>query len=390
GLVGVLFWLRSRSAATVTGADDKGAALARARARLASRPTDLAAHLALLRVLSERDDPDAFSAALDDMYRHVDDDGDSVWQQALTLAASSAPEHPLLTPPETAQVGFEDGDEVRDDRTREMLGILDKPESPDDQAFVAEVDVDDTMDEEDEFFAQVDEQQRTRLQPSSGPEDDEPAGEEIEGVDLDLAELADRLDGERAEGEAVEPNAEAGYEFDFSSRSDDAAADSDKPDDDASSADEPLDLDDDTMPGIVDADEDDMSDFERDLLEIEGAGGDDSQQETPAAESEQPSDEEFEAFLRDESDRGEEALADASADHAGADEPIEEIDPSDAGVGDGDFSLADDDAEVKLDLARAYLSMDDPDSARTLLEEVLAGGSAEMREQARQLIDSIS
>lgn len=384
GLGGALFWLRSRSAGagTVAGSGDKGVALARARARVASKPSDLAAHLALLRVLSERDDPDAFSAALDDMYRHVDDDGDTAWQQALTLAARSAPDHPLLTPPETANVDFDDGDDGLDDRTREMLGILEKPDSPDDREFAAEMDVDDTVEEGDDFFEPVDDQQRTRLQVAPDSDEDESAGEEVEGVDLDLAELSDRLDGERDEGEDADTSADAGYEFDFSSRSEATTADdSGEHAAEASPADEPLDLDDDTLPGVVDSDEDDMSDFERDLLEIEGAGGDDAMPEAPAASSEQDSDEEFEAFLRDERDRGEEDLAE---------EPADEIESTDAGDAAVEGSLADDDAEVKLDLARAYLSMDDPDSARTLLEEVLAGGSAAMREQARQLIDSIS
>jgi pilus assembly protein FimV len=33
--------------------------------------------------------------------------------------------------------------------------------------------------------------------------------------------------------------------------------------------------------------------------------------------------------------------------------------------------------------------MDDPDSARTLLEEIIDGGSSAMREQARKLLDGL-
>ncbi|MEE4638434.1 MAG: FimV/HubP family polar landmark protein [Wenzhouxiangella sp.] len=51
--------------------------------------------------------------------------------------------------------------------------------------------------------------------------------------------------------------------------------------------------------------------------------------------------------------------------------------------------LGDEDAEVKLDLARAYISMEDPDSARTLLDEVLSDGSPSHREQAQKLLDSL-
>ncbi len=53
------------------------------------------------------------------------------------------------------------------------------------------------------------------------------------------------------------------------------------------------------------------------------------------------------------------------------------------------FSLGEDDVEVKLDLAQAYLSMDDPDAARTVLEEVLNEGSPQQQEQARKLLDGI-
>lgn len=53
-------------------------------------------------------------------------------------------------------------------------------------------------------------------------------------------------------------------------------------------------------------------------------------------------------------------------------------------------ALSDEDAEVKLDLARAYISMEDPDSARTLLEEILADGSEAQRKQAQKLMDQLS
>jgi len=61
--------------------------------------------------------------------------------------------------------------------------------------------------------------------------------------------------------------------------------------------------------------------------------------------------------------------------------------PSSSGSDEG--GLRDEDAEVKLDLARAYLSMDDPELARTLLEEIVSGGSVAMRERAQSLLDEI-
>ncbi len=44
---------------------------------------------------------------------------------------------------------------------------------------------------------------------------------------------------------------------------------------------------------------------------------------------------------------------------------------------------------TKLDLARAYMDMGDPDGARNILQEVLAEGSSSQKQEARRLIDSL-
>ena len=44
---------------------------------------------------------------------------------------------------------------------------------------------------------------------------------------------------------------------------------------------------------------------------------------------------------------------------------------------------------TKLDLARAYMDMGDPEGARSILEEVLAEGSASQKSEARRLVDSL-
>jgi len=58
-----------------------------------------------------------------------------------------------------------------------------------------------------------------------------------------------------------------------------------------------------------------------------------------------------------------------------------------AGTEDDIFAQSDDDIDVKLDLAKAYLSWDSMDSARTLLEEVMREGNDAQREAARKLLD---
>ena len=46
-----------------------------------------------------------------------------------------------------------------------------------------------------------------------------------------------------------------------------------------------------------------------------------------------------------------------------------------------------DQAQNKLDLARAYLELDDTENARAILDEVLSEGNAAQREEARQLLE---
>jgi pilus assembly protein FimV len=44
---------------------------------------------------------------------------------------------------------------------------------------------------------------------------------------------------------------------------------------------------------------------------------------------------------------------------------------------------------TKLDLARAYMDMGDPDGARSILDEVLAEGNASQKQEAQRLMESI-
>ena len=44
---------------------------------------------------------------------------------------------------------------------------------------------------------------------------------------------------------------------------------------------------------------------------------------------------------------------------------------------------------TKLDLARAYVDMGDPDGARNILEEVLTEGSVSQKQEAQRLLDSL-
>ena len=60
-----------------------------------------------------------------------------------------------------------------------------------------------------------------------------------------------------------------------------------------------------------------------------------------------------------------------------SDEDVVDVD-SDAGIG------------AKLDLARAYIELDDPHSAKSLLQEVIEKGEPEQQMEAQELLDNIS
>jgi pilus assembly protein FimV len=50
----------------------------------------------------------------------------------------------------------------------------------------------------------------------------------------------------------------------------------------------------------------------------------------------------------------------------------------------------DDEVSTKLDLARAYLDMGDPEGAGDIIDEVLAEGNDEQKAEAQKLKDQLS
>ena len=57
---------------------------------------------------------------------------------------------------------------------------------------------------------------------------------------------------------------------------------------------------------------------------------------------------------------------------------------------DLDFLSGTDESETKLDLARAYIDMDDKDGAKEILQEVLEEGSDQQKQDASKLMDSMA
>ena len=56
---------------------------------------------------------------------------------------------------------------------------------------------------------------------------------------------------------------------------------------------------------------------------------------------------------------------------------------------EGDFFASEDYVETKLDLATAYLDMEDPVGARSLLEEVLKEGNSDQQQRAEELMQRL-
>ena len=70
-------------------------------------------------------------------------------------------------------------------------------------------------------------------------------------------------------------------------------------------------------------------------------------------------------------------------------EDLPEADGVPAAESDDEFFAGEDAIGTKLDLAKAYLDMGDPEGARSMLEEVLAEGAPSQQDEARKLISEI-
>jgi pilus assembly protein FimV len=97
------------------------------------------------------------------------------------------------------------------------------------------------------------------------------------------------------------------------------------------------------------------------------------------SESAQPA---HEIEIEDESESEPQAEHDADATSE-----LSEEEPHDEAQGGAGFGG--DAVDTKLDLARAYMDMGDPDGARAMLEEVLTEGSQSQRDVAQKLLDEI-
>ncbi|TVS11663.1 MAG: hypothetical protein EA419_07435 [Wenzhouxiangella sp.] len=286
--------------------------------------------LAELYRLADQEDREAFANVFERFETEVSDPSDSRWVEANDLARQIIPGHPLV---QARQPGDDDAVADQTDEDAEALfGILDSDEeSPPGE----EVSGPDFGYEE-------------------GPDRSEGLTESEEHADL--AKLSNRLDADERDGRASDS---------VRLEEDEAAAlfpepgQTTLPDEDEE-ADKPLSLDFD-FSSREDAGDETDGELDEEFRPVDPGIGSDS---------DDGGDEADDWFMVGEPDAAPEDQSGDAEDRSGA-------------------GLSDDDAEVKMDLARAYLSMDDVDSARALLEEIVADGSDAHREQARRLLDEL-
>ncbi|MDT8409865.1 MAG: FimV/HubP family polar landmark protein [Wenzhouxiangellaceae bacterium] len=307
--------------------------VAQARQAVLSKPDDLAAHLALLHTLSARADENEFSSALEDMFEHVQHGDEPEWHEALELAGRIVPGHGLVK-------GSADwtADASRDSvLSAEPRSEIDDDSEVDDLMSRLDADLDETGDDSD-WLDQQDDEDATDTTPRL--RDTEERSDTLGKGDQEApAQASDRLSDEPVDFDAW-LDEDADHPVDEELPTDQPAADD-------RVADEPFS---DELPSSPEPSEQVSDDLVLDWPEF----GDSDQERAARAvdESAPPADQ----------DRG-------------AEEDI--------------FGPSDDDVDVKLDLARAYLSWNSTDSARTLLEEVVREGNESQSEQARQLLDEL-
>lgn len=318
------------------------------------------AELAELYRLAERGDKEAFGAALTGLHGRLNNKDDARWIAAAALAATVVPTHPLLSSPND-EGPFEPEAETdhTDASSRELMEWLDADdesalgESAETRSLSSDLDdssFDDFVERPAEVSGEDEAADLSRLTNRLGPEDEQ------------LVEAGDDVDADLIKAAAEDTVTE-----------DTASGLTERPGDQDEAGDQPLDL-----------------DFEftvKDELPPEG------EEDAPVAGEQPP----LESVDRQLEFASELDLKDADSEE----EDWFKLEPPDEqdmvtrtgaeaeAVEVAKEPLSDDDVELKLDLARAYLSMNDADSARALLEEIVADGAEKHREQAHRLLGNL-
>lgn len=334
------------AAATAPPIADEETAL---RARLIDHPGDLTTHLELLMLYYGRNDVAAFTAAAESMYAHVQDPNAPEWQQALQLGSALAPDHYLFAPAPSAPSSHATVEQPALSGD-EGLGPLDLGHF-EDTTKTAEV--------------------RTESPAAS-------AGDGF-SFDFDLAEAQQPT--QRIEPVPEPEPSKAADEFAFDFNFEPTAAPASAP---SNAVPEPA-------PELLAAPEPPpIAEPAPDLARASFSG----REPTPTKDTEFATLDLPDLDFTSAEVKAPEVTKFAAADIAptaavSVDAELttpELIRESDMPTLDDSFLSGSDSVGTKLDLARAYLDMGDPEGARSMLEEVLAEGSEAQRNEAREML----
>ncbi|MDJ0652898.1 MAG: FimV/HubP family polar landmark protein [Xanthomonadales bacterium] len=360
--------------------------LAGLAAEVAADPSNAQNHLALLRAHYAAENRDEFVAAAEEMQQAIGGDTHPAWMEVKAMGSNLAGDHPLFggvgEPAIDEFAGSEDeagsdddfdfdieGADVSDDaggsaeeELLDLSGMDDASAASDDDDLSLDFDLEGAATDEagDEGLSL--DLDAAGPAPDAGDEDlsldfdEAPSGAADDELDLDLADLD--LPGDAAPEAAAEDDTE----FDLQAIEPEAA-------DDERTTEMELDL-----GGLVE--EGDA--FDPDAPESDEAAAepalDLAEAEAPAEPAEADEDAAAEA----------ETLAELESADDELDLGLDELDLEDADL------FGDEDAVgTKLDLAKAYIDMGDPDGAKGMLEEVLAEGSQEQKDEAQGLLDGL-
>ncbi|GMR08333.1 MAG: motility hub landmark protein FimV [Gammaproteobacteria bacterium] len=291
--------------------------------------------LKLMEVYAATEDTGSFEGMAQELHDSLDSQSGALWEKAVTLGREVCPDNPLFGG------GFD--------------------ESLDDD-FMAESSGGETATDE--------------LTESSLTDEEMADAEDIGVPDLDIPEAAAEAGVESAADDAL-ADLDLDLDMDF-----DTGADTSTGED---SAEELVSADDDLAGLDLDLDSMDLGDFdvsaEKSAEELtEGLGDlefdvpvtDDSAAEEPSAASaiDEPSDSELSELTINLDEAPAEAAAEVTAEESDVESTVDEV-------------------ATKLDLARAYIDMGDPDGARSILEEVLNEGSDQQKKDAEELLSQV-
>ena len=369
------------------------------RQKVAENPDDIQAHLALMRRLYADKDADAFALEAEKMFSKIGDPVNPSWREVRGMGMQLVPNSPLFGGQQDSADSddldlddlFADEGERRDSESSVDSDLDNTAERP---AISEESDDDLDLD-----FGDLDSAEDMQSTDSAGEDD---ADDDL-SLDFDLDDTEETV--ERA---AMTPADNASTE---------PASDSDSDDDDLDDLGFDLDEVVEEEPQGTTEDSDDELDLDLDLdLEADSSDGDadddldfslefDADEDItavrPSAEPDEAETQQRAAFDPDNEeelsldlDLGDDAELTLDLDADEGDDSDTDSDSSPEDIlrdieDEMDLPEGEDVVETKLDLARAYIDMGDPEGAKSMLEEVVSEGNDRQQDEAKTLLGDL-